>query len=376
MIKRYLSSFVENDLKSKMVFIGGPRQVGKTTFALSFLPDSHERNPAYLNWDYIEDRGMIKRGEIPPDEPLIIFDEIHKYARWRNLIKGFYDTMKSDRSFMVTGSARLDYYRKGGDSLQGRYYYYRLHPFSILELNSNPTQSDLEILLNFGGFPEPLLTGERSVWRRWQRDRLHRVINEDIRDLEHIREISLMELLADELPNRVGAPLSIRNLSILLEIAPKTCKKWIEIFDRMYYSFRISPFGAPNIRAVKKEQKLYLWDWSILDDIGYKFENLVACQLLKYCHFIEDTEGFNMELRFIRDTDKREVDFVILKDKKPLFAVESKTGERNLSATIPYFNERTNIPKFYQVHMGTKDVLKDGFRILPFNTFCKEMGMP
>jgi len=307
---------------------------------------------------------------------LVIFDEIHKYAQWRNLVKGFYDTFKNDIQFLVTGSARLDYYRKGGDSLQGRYFYYRLHPLSLLELNPNPTKTDLESLLKFGGFPEPFLRGGETFWRRWQRERLQKVIYDDIRDLEHVREISLMELLASELPNRVGAPLSIRNLRILLQIAPDTCERWVSIFDQMYYSFRIAPYGAPKIRAVKKEQKLYLWDWSIIEEKGYRFENLVACQLLKYCHFIEDTEGYNMELRFIRDTDKREVDFVVLKDKKPIFAVEAKTGEKSLNPAIPYFNERTDIPKFYQVHLGEKDVLKDGFRILPFTTFCKELEMP
>ncbi len=375
-INRTIRQFVEQDLETLMCFIGGPRQVGKTTLALSLLHDGHEKHPAYLNWDYTPVRERLLKGELPPNQPLIILDEIHKYPRWRNMVKGFYDIHKRDSSFIVTGSARLDHYRKGGDSLQGRYHYYRLHPFSLMELDSNPTQNNLETLLKYGGFPEPLLTGKEAFWRRWQRDRIQRVVYDDIRDLERIQEISLIELLAQELPNRVGAPLSISNLMKLLEIAHDTCKRWITIFDRMYYSFRISPFGAPKIRAVKKEQKLYLWDWSVIEEKGYKFENMVACQLLKYCHFIEDTEGYNMELRFIRDTDKREVDFVILRDKKPVFAVECKTGEKNLSPAIPYFNDRTNIPKFYQVHMGSKDVVKNGFRILPFLTFCKELGMP
>ncbi|MBT3960588.1 MAG: ATP-binding protein [Candidatus Marinimicrobia bacterium] len=375
-ISRYITPFVQEDLKSKMVFIGGPRQVGKTTLALSNLSKGSQTHAAYLNWDNVKKRSALLKGELPQNQPLVIFDEIHKYAQWRNLVKGFYDTFKNDIQFLVTGSARLDYYRKGGDSLQGRYFYYRLHPLSLLELNPNPTKTDLESLLKFGGFPEPFLRGGETFWRRWQRERLQKVIYDDIRDLEHVREISLMELLASELPNRVGAPLSIRNLRILLQIAPDTCERWVSIFDQMYYSFRIAPYGAPKIRAVKKEQKLYLWDWSIIEEKGYRFENLVACQLLKYCHFIEDTEGYNMELRFIRDTDKREVDFVVLKDKKPIFAVEAKTGEKSLNPAIPYFNERTDIPKFYQVHLGEKDVLKDGFRILPFTTFCKELEMP
>jgi uncharacterized protein len=375
-IDRYIKPFVEEDLKTKMVFIGGPRQVGKTTLALSYLPDGSQTHSAYLNLDNVKKRVALLRGELPQDESMLIFDEIHKYAQWRNLVKGFYDTSKKDIQFLLTGSARLDYYRKGGDSLQGRYFYYRLHPLSLMELNRQANQNDLSTLLKFGGFPEPFIRGNERFWRRWQRERLQRVIYDDIRDLEHVREISLMELLAAELPNRVGAPLSIRNLRILLQIAPDTCNRWVSIFDQMYYSFRISPYGAPKIRAVKKEQKLYLWDWSVLEEIGYRFENLVACQLLKYCHLKEDTEGFNMELRFIRDTDKREIDFVVIQDKKPLFAVECKTGGKNLSPAIPYFKDRTDIPEFYQVHLGEKDVLKDGFRIMPFTTFCRELDMP
>lgn len=375
-ITRYIQPFVQEDLKNKMVFIGGPRQVGKTTLALSYLSNGNANHSAYLNWDNVKNRSDLLKGELPKDQPLVIFDEIHKYAQWRNLVKGFYDTFKSDIQFLVTGSARLDYYRKGGDSLQGRYHYYRLHPLSLMEINRNPTQTDLESLLKFGGFPEPFFKGKEEFWRRWQRDKLQKVIYDDIRDLENVREISLMELLAGELPNRVGAPLSIRNLRILLQIAPDTCQRWVSIFDQMYYSFRISPYGAPKIRAVKKEQKLYLWDWSVLTEIGYKFENLVACQLLKYCHLREDTEGYNMELRFIRDTDKREIDFVVLQDKKPLFAVECKTGEKQLSPAIPYFRDRTDIPAFYQVHLGEKDVLNNGIRIMPFVKFCKELEMP
>ncbi len=133
--------------------------------------------------------GMVSQGELPAGQPVIILDEIHKYARWRNLVKGFYDTKKAETAFIITGSARLDHYRKGGDSLHGRYHYYRLHPFSLRELNVNPSPADVELLLRFGGFPDPLFRGEERFWRRWQRERTHRVIYEDIRDLERVKEI-------------------------------------------------------------------------------------------------------------------------------------------------------------------------------------------
>jgi len=373
---RYIKDPVHEDLKNKMVFIGGPRQVGKTTFALTFLAEHNEKHPAYLNWDNVLTRSALLRGELPPNEDIIVLDEIHKFARWRNLVKGFFDTKKSDVSFIITGSARLDYYSKGGDSLQGRYHYYRLHPFSIPEFSSHPSESDVESLLKFGGFPEPLLRAEEKFWRRWQRERLQRVIYEDIRDLENIKEISILELLAEELPNRVGAPLSIKKLKELLQVAHETVERWLKIFERMYYCYRIPPYGPAKVRAVKKEQKLYLWDWSTVPDPGPRFENFVASQLLKYCHFMEDTQGYHMDLRFIRDTDKREVDFVVLKEVRPMFAVECKSGEKNINPSLFYFMERTSIPKFYQVHQGRKDYEKNGVRVIPVHTFCNELGLP
>lgn len=376
LLKRYLKNTVDQDLAERMVFVGGPRQAGKTTFALTFLSNATERHPAYLNWDNSANRLSLLKGQLPANQKCIVLDEIHKFARWRNLVKGFYDTNKSSVSFLITGSARLDYYSKGGDSLQGRYNYYRLHPLSLNELNTNPTHEDFKHILRFGGFPEPCLKGEARFWRRWQRERVQRVIYDDISLLENVREISLLELLAEELPNRVGAPLSIKNVKELLDVSHETADRWIRIFERMYYCFRIAPYGAPKIRAVKKEQKLYLWDWSLVPEPGPRFENFIASHLLKFCHFREDTQGFKMELRFLRDTDKREVDFVVLKEGKPLFAVECKTSPKSISPSIHYFNERTDIPLFYQVHEKMDDYVKNGVRVLPVQTFCREMQLP
>jgi hypothetical protein len=201
------------------------------------------------------------------------------------------------------------------------------------------------------------------------------LIQEDLRDLEKVKDLSLLELLADALPDRVGSPLSIRSLQEDLQVAHDTVKNWVEIFDNLYFSFRISPFGSPKIRAVKKEQKLYLWDWSVVPSSGARFENFVASQLLRYCHFLTDTQGFKMELRFIRDIDLREIDFVVIKDKKPCFAVECKTGDKGISKNIEYFRLRTQIPEFFQVHLGQKDYgdPKKGGRVLPIYRFINDV---
>jgi predicted AAA+ superfamily ATPase len=355
-----------------MVFLGGPRQVGKTTFAQGLIPSFRDGSPAYLNWDSSQDRKTILEGGWPSKEKLVVFDEIHKFSKWRGLIKGYYDKLKGTHQFLVTGSARLDYYRKSGDSLLGRYHYYRMHPLSLPELG----MEHLKELIHFGGFPEPFLRQKSSTLRRWHLQRRERIIYSDVRDLERVNEISHLELLANALPDRVGSPLSRKNLAEDLQVDFKTVERWVSILENVYYCFRIAPFGAPRLRAVKKEQKLYLWDWSELTDEGKRWENFVASHLLKYCHYLQDTEGHLMELRFLRDVNGREVDFVVLKDKNPVFAVECKAGEKSVSPHLSYFAERTNIPIFYQVHLGKKDFsLTDSIRVLPFAELCRVLAL-
>jgi predicted AAA+ superfamily ATPase len=369
---RYLKPFIAEALLRRMAFIGGPRQVGKTTVALSFLSKPKASNPAYLNWDDVTARTRMRKGELP-DTPLVVLDEIHKFKSWRSLVKGFYDTCKETQKFIVTGSAMLDHYRRGGDSLLGRYRYFRLHPFSATELRLK-TKSDLEYLLDFGGFPEPFTIGKERELKLWHKERLYRIVNDDIRSLESLREFSSIEALADTLPDRVGSILSVNAIAEDLSVNYRTAENWIKILEQVYYCYRIAPYGAPKIRAVKKEKKLYLWDWSSVQSEGARFENLVGSQLLQYCHLLEDTQGDTMELRFLRDSDKREVDFVVMKNSKPLFAVECKSGEHSASPHLDYFRGRTPIPNFYQVHRGTKDYLtRSSVRVLPFLTFCRDI---
>ena len=348
--------------------------MGKTTLARQII----KKKTSYLNWDNVEHRYSIIRNQLPIQARELIFDEIHKFAKWRSFIKGFYDTYGDKIKIIVTGSARLDHFKKGGDSLFGRYHYFRLHPFSLRELNTKPKSSDMDSLFNLGGFPEPVLRGSEKSYRRWSLERLNRVVYTDINDLENIKEISSIEVLLHSLNDRVASILSIENLRQDLQVSHNTVSRWLDILQTLYVCYRISPFGSSKIRAVKKEQKLYLWDWAQVSHPGARFENMVASQLLKYCHFVEDTEGYKMSLQYLRDREGREVDFVVMKEKKPLFAVECKVSDHILSKTIKYFKERVNIPEFYQVHLGKKDIgfADRGGRALPFWKFCQIKKMP
>jgi predicted AAA+ superfamily ATPase len=371
---RYLKTQIQSDLSEKMVFLGGPRQVGKTHLAKEFIKSDEQ----YLNWDRLSDKKTILSDRIDVSQRLIVLDEIHKYKMWRGLVKGYFDKHYPHLNFLVTGSARLDYFRKGGDSLVGRYHYLRLHPLTLNELSKTPNQNDLKLLLKFGGFPEPFLKQSEIFHGRWTLERNHRVVTQDLKDLENVKDISLVELLAQSLPGRVGSALSIKSLQEDLNVSPNTVERWVEILETLYFCYRISPFGPPKIKSVKKAQKLYLWDWSDLEDPGAKFENLVASQLLKFCHFEEDTKGIKTELRYFKDTvTEKEIDFIVLQKNKPIFAVECKSGERSLSSSLASNGRRLKIPKLYQVHLGTKDFGDETHgRVLPFASFCKELKLP
>ncbi len=369
-MQRYLESYVLKDLNRKMVFIGGPRQVGKTTLSLNIAPDGYR----YLNWDDREDREFILREKFPY-ESFVIFDEIHKFGNWRNYIKGFYDKKSKEKQILVTGSARLDYYRHSGDSLQGRYHYYRLHPLTVDELDIR-SQSDFESLLALGGFPEPFLSGSQTEARRWMREFRSTIVNEDIRDLELTQKLSSMELLALRLPQLVGSPLSVNALREDLNCAHKTVSTWLEIFERMYMIYRIPPFGAPTIRAVKKEQKHYHFNWAEIDDEATRFENLVANHILKWIHFVQDYEGRDVSLAYFRDVDGREVDLIVTENKQPVCAIECKLRFRGISKNLKYFKSKFPQCNAIQVHQFDfqEFISKQGIHVVKWNRLLLDLG--
>ncbi len=353
-----------------MVFVAGPRQVGKTTMALS-LPEAPE---GYLNWDVAEHRQRILERKLPA-APLLVFDEIHKYRSWRNYLKGLYDDPRRRARILVTGSARLDYYRYSGDSLQGRYHLLRLHPFSVAELGLS-SAADLEQLLQLGGFPEPFLSGSEVEARRWSREYRNLLIREELAELHRVQDLGNLELLLLRLPALVGAPLSVNALREDLRLSHKAVSSWIEMLERLYAVFRLSPLGAPRIRAIKKAQKHYHYDWSLVSDRSARFENLVASHLLKWVHHQQDTRGRELELRYFRDTDGREVDFVVTDRGRPILLVECKWGDRSPEKGLRYLARRFPEAEAWQIAaVGERDYQSaGGVRVAPAMTLLRTLA--
>ncbi len=386
---RYLHKYILQDLKDKMVFIGGPRQVGKTTLA-KIIAKSDFKYFAYLNWDNFSDRRKILNFEIDPKAQLIIYDEVHKYNKWKVYLKGQYDNYRDRYKILVTGSARLDIYRRGGDSLMGRYRHYRLHPFSQAEVNNIvndfsslqkfviPVYSDknknfhttFSRLYNFGGFPEPFLKRNYRELRRFHNERIELLVREDIRDLSVIRDLSGLSILTEIIPDKVSSLLSINSLSHDLEVSFKTVGLWLDILERLYFHFRLYPYVSKKIRSLKKTPKIYLWDWSMVDKNSARLENIVASHLLKFIHYLYDVFGWKAELYFLRDKEGREVDFLVVIDKKPYLAVEVKETAGHIDSSLYYFRDKLDIPYVFQV-VGESgvDYVKNNIRVISAEEF-------
>ena len=327
--------------------------MGKTTLAKAILSEDFPAG-RYLNWDFDEDRQDILQKKWSTDNTLLVFDELHKFPRWKGWIKGIYDVSHEIHSFLITGSARLDIYRRGGDSLMGRYHYWRLHPFTLDEIpNGISPKEALDRLLTVGGFPEPFLDGDERAARRWRRERFDRVLREDVRDLESIRNIQLLGLFLDSLRHRVGGLIRLSNLATDLQISHKTAKTWLEVLERMYLVFSVRPYTKSLPRAVLKPPKVYFFDNAdVLGDEGARFENLVATSLLKRLHFLEDRDGYRYELRYIRDKEGREVDFAIVKEGELEELIEVKYSDESISKSLIYYSQRLRPKKATQI-VGT-----------------------
>jgi uncharacterized protein len=363
--ERSIHAPVVHDLSRKMVFIGGPRQVGKTTFAKHICRETGgESEKHYLNWDIAAHRSRIIAEEFPTEADFIILDEIHKYSRWRQVVKGLFDEKPGARKILVTGSARLDYYRHGGDSLQGRYRFYRLLPFICSELGE-PKKSTIDQLLKLGPFPEPFLSGSERDARVWSRDYRTRVVEEDLRGLEQVTDTALLEKLAMLLPERVGSPLSLNGLKEDLQVAHQTVARWITILESLYMIYRIYPFTGSLTRSIKKEAKHYHFDWTPIDEPGARFENLVANHLLAWCWRQQDAEGRDVELRYFRDMDRREVDFVVTEKNRPLHLIEVKLRRQDPSVSLRYLADRFPKASACQIAFDDDDdrITKEGIRL-------------
>jgi uncharacterized protein len=385
----------------KMLLLMGPRQVGKTTTSREI--GRPRARSVYLNWDNFDHQKRIVAGPaalteelrldvVAEDRPLLILDEIHKYPRWRALLKGFFDTYGEACDVLVTGSARLSAFHASGDSLMGRYFSYRMHPFSVAEVvhpqvgeapgRRPPAPIDdetLGALVEFGGFPEPLSRASRRFATRWRRLRHQQLFREELRDLTRVQEVAKVQTLAQLVVQRIGQLITYSSLSGEIGASIDSVKRWLTVLESLYFHFRLRPWFRNVARSLRKEPKLYLWDWSLLDDPGQRFENLVASALLKAVHLWTDDGLGLFDLHFLRDKEKREVDFLVSRDGRPWMLVEAKlSGRAGLSPSLVRFQQQLGAELALQVALDLPYAERDCFAlarpaIVPARTFLSQL---
>lgn len=377
-----------------MALVSGPRQVGKTTTCRSVAD-------AYFNWDNADDRRLLLRGPAALAEALdldrlrarprvAVLDELHKYAKWKSLLKGFFDTYGDRAHLAVTGSSRMDVYRRGGDSLMGRYLLYRMHPWSVgesvrTELPAEEIRPPAEIvedewnaLWEHGGFPEPFLRRDRRFTRRWRSLRQEQLSREDLRGVAHINELGTMETLMQLLAERSAQQLVYSNLAREIQVAVDTVRRWVDLLSRMHYGFMVRPWFANVAKALRKEPKWFQRDWSGVADEGCRAETFVACHLLKAVEGWTDLGFGNFELRYLRDKEKREVDFLVVRDRKPWFLVEVKLSDTHLASALAHFQGQTKAKHAFQVVINLEYEPVDCFRVhtptvVPARSFLSQL---
>ena len=378
----------------QMALISGPRQVGKTTLCRAL-------SDAYFNWDNADDRRRLLRGPAALAEalqldrlrarpPVAVLDELHKYSKWKTLLKGFFDTHGDRVRLLVTGSSRLDVFRRGGDSLMGRYLLYRMHPWSVGEclrtdLPVREIQSPGEVpaadwaaLWEHGGFPEPFLRRDTRFTLRWRSLRQEQLSREDLREVAHITDLGTLETLMQLLAEHSAQQLVYSNLAQEIQVAVDTAKRWIDLLGRMHYGFLVRPWYKNVAKALRKEPKWFLRDWSGVADNGTRAETFVACHLLKAVEGWTDLGFGDFELRYLRDKQKREVDFLVVRDLRPWFLVEVKLADASLSPSLAHFQTQTKAPHAFQVVMNLPYEPADCFAmrqpvVVPAKTFLAQL---
>jgi predicted AAA+ superfamily ATPase len=394
----YDTLLAEHLIKQRqMAFVSGPRQVGKTTTC-------RIHGDTYINWDNIDDREAILAGptklidqfqldRLSRTLPVVIFDELHKYPRWKQFLKGFFDTYADQLRIMVTGSSRMDVYRRGGDSLMGRYFLYRMHPFSVAETLTQDlpdekriirqpkkvSSTNFDALWNHGGYPEPFLKRDMRFSRRWQSLRLEQLVREDIRDLTQIQQLDQLELLVKLLAERSAHQLIYGSLASNVRVSIDTARRWIDVLVSLHLGFLIRPWFKNVSRSLRKEPKWFLRDWASIKDPGDKAETFVACHLLKAVEGWNDIGLGRFELGYLRDKEKHEVDFLVARDGKPWFLVEVKLHDESISPSLKYFQQQLAAPFAFQVVLDANYVDADCFAragtpiIVPARTFLSQL---
>jgi predicted AAA+ superfamily ATPase len=173
------------------------------------------------------------------------------------------------------------------------------------------------------------------------------------------------------LPERIASPLSMANLAREVEAAHTTVKSWLDQLKRLYVLFSVDPWTPKISRGLRREKKWYFLDWYYTPEGPARLENIVATYLYRTCLCLSDMGYGHYALYYIRTLDKKEIDFLVTREHRPVMAVEVKSGDMHLA------NSLKNRAKWFpdSPTLGIQVVDKTGvLQKLPENTWIMSMG--
>ncbi|MBS0586276.1 MAG: ATP-binding protein [Verrucomicrobia bacterium] len=371
-MERFQKKAILADLNKKMVLLSGPRQAGKTTLAKEI--GAHFSSSIYLNYDRLEDRKILKQEAWLPTTELLIFDELHKMPKWKNYLKGVYDTKLPSQKILVTGSARLEVFQQVGDSLAGRFFLHRLLPLSPAECLKVGTPFPITRFLERGGFPEPFLAEDPVDSERWRLQYVDSLLRVDVLEFDNIQNLKAIQLLFTLLRERVGSPVSYQSLSEDIGVSPNTVKKYIQILEALYIVFRVTPFSKNIARSLLKEPKIYFFDTGlVVGDSGARFENFIALSLLKHTYAKVDYEAKLYTLHYLSTKERQEVDFALVNNKTVETIIETKYHDTQISPSLRHFHEKYNFKAVQVVESCKREYVDKKIEVLSGKTLTESL---
>ena len=355
----------KDSFKGKALVLVGPRQVGKTTLIKEILKTYKNKKIKFLNCDNprdlesLENKDLEYLENIVGHSKILFIDEAHKVPNIGQTLKILVDHYGKKIQIFVTASSSFNLLYKTQEPLTGRKFVYNLYPLSMEEIYPEKDflkiQKELEQLLIFGSYPE--VVKKRSFEDKIQllRELSTSYLYKDILEFQQVKNPGIINKLLKALALQIGQEVSYTELAGLLEIDKNTVERYVDLLEKCFVIFRLSPYTQNKRKELSRLRKIYFYDlgvrnaiinnfnfFDLRDDIGKLFENFMIVERLKYREYHQ----VYSDQYFWRTYDGSEVDLVEDRDGKLLgyeFKWKKKKWSKRPLKWLEYKNSSYNV---------------------------------
>lgn len=345
MYKRLLKDPIEQKFfLGKVIIVTGARQVGKTTLSGGILENYPKEQIRFFNCDNPTDRELLGNKDLEflkqliGNARIVVIDEGQKVENIGQTLKLIVDYYKEKKQIIVTGSSSINLLSNTQEALTGRKYVFTLYPLSLEEIYPDKNQltifKELESLLVFGTYPDIVKQKSFDEKTRLLQELRASYLYKDILEFQQVKDSDTLTKLLKALALQIGSEVSYNELSSLVGIDKRTIEHYVDLLEKSYVVFRLSPYTKNKRREISKLRKIYFYDLGIRNaiinnfnflanrnDTGALWENFMIIERLKYRMY----HNMYANQYFWRTYDGSEVDLVEEREGK-LFGYEFKWG--------------------------------------------------